>query len=175
MSFYNGVSMIKVSEWSEVDHVFSSDSCLSGVGAISAEGEYFHREFPDFVLQLCSHIAQLECFAVVVALKTWCNKWHGRKITIHCDNEAVCCVINSGKTRDNVLLSCLREITYIACTHEFELRAIHLSSAENRLADWLSRWHMDCSYRDRFLAEIGCLDYTDILVSDNAFKFENDW
>ena len=30
----------------------------------------------------------------------------------------------------------------------FELRAVHLTSKDNRVADYLSRWHLSATYRD---------------------------
>ena len=62
----------------------------------------------------------------MVAIKYWYCSWHGYKKTIYRDNEAVCHVINSGKNKDSVLLNCIREITYVACINEFQIRAVHL-------------------------------------------------
>ena len=51
--------------------------------------------------------------------------------------------INSGRMQDPILAACLRELWFLAASYEFELRAVHLSSAANRLADLLSRWHLN--------------------------------
>ncbi|XP_052778852.1 uncharacterized protein LOC128216331 [Mya arenaria] len=171
---YNGVSMMKTSQWSTVDQVFSSDACLSGCGAINQCGEFFHKTFPKCVLEACSNIAQFECISVVVALKLWSVKWQGLKISIFCDNQAVCSVLNSGRTKDPILQKCLREVAYLACSREFELRAVHLSSASNRLADLLSRWHLDRSYAELFAHEALLNGYTEINVDDSMFILEND-
>ena len=111
----------------------------------------------------------------MVAIKYWYCSWHGYKITIYCDNEAVCHVINSGKTKDSVLLNCLREIAYVACINEFQLRAVHLSSKENRLSDLLSRWHLNENNERLFYTESGWSPHDEIFISDHLFKFENQW
>ena len=172
VSVYNGVSMIKTSEWSSVDVVFSADACLTGCGAVCVP-EYFHKEFPEFVLRQGSSIVHLECLTLVVAIKTWCTRWKGLRISIFCDNEAVCSVINSGKARDPYLQSCMREIMFCACMYEFEIRAVHLSSSENRLADCLSRWHLDDNYRMSFLKAV--TDYRDIDIDDSLFMLSCTW
>ena len=106
MAIYNGVSMIKTSKWSAADKVFSTDSCLTGCGGI-CENEFFHRVFPNQLVGATNiTIVQLECITVMVAIKHWCGQCKGKKISIYCDNEAVCSVINSGKTKDMFLLDC---------------------------------------------------------------------
>ena len=91
----------------------------------------------------------------MVAIKLWAKNWTGLKITIFCDNEAVCSCISSGRTKDPLLLNCLREICYFASLYEFQLRALDLSSSANRLCDILSRWHLDSKYEQLFYQESG--------------------
>jgi hypothetical protein len=43
-------------------------------------------------------------------------------------------VLNSGFTKDEFMQCCLREICFIAATHEFEIRAKHIAGKENRIA-----------------------------------------
>ena len=52
-------------------------------------------------------------------------------------------MINSGKTKDALMGLFLRNIWLCTATQELELRAVHLAGEENRLADSLSRWHLD--------------------------------
>ena len=70
MPLYNGVSMIPWEEWSVPDSVMSSDACLVGCGAW-VEGQYFHAQFPDFILAHRPSINSLELLAIVVAIKLW--------------------------------------------------------------------------------------------------------
>jgi len=80
----------------------------------------------------------LEALAIIVALRLWSHQWRGLRIVVYCDNLSVVCSLNSGRVQDKLLASCLREIWFLAAVHEFEIRACHLSSSENRGADLLS-------------------------------------
>ena len=119
LPLYNGVSVIPTSPWSAPDEVFATDACLSGCGGLSST-EYFHSPFPSFVSSICSAIHHLELLTVMVAVHLWGQRWHGRRIQLFCDNEAVVSVINTGRTRDIVLATCLREIWLQSAQGEFE-------------------------------------------------------
>ena len=67
-----------------------------------------------------------------------------------CDNQAVCHVINTGKSKCTILQDCLREIAVLAACYEFQIRTVHISSECNRLSDHLSRWDLDISHRQKF-------------------------
>ena len=158
----------------KVDYVFSSDACLTGCGAVCSD-QFFHREFPQFLKTDKINIVHLECVTIVAATELWCTKWKGCKISIFCDNEAVCSVINSGKARDKYLLRCMRDLAFLCCTMEFEIRAVHLSSSANRLADLLSWWHLDHGNAQRFLDESGLKIDQEITVEDTAFVLNDIW
>ena len=85
-------------------------------------------------------------------------------------------VINTGKSRNIFHQSCLREICFVAAVHDFEIRAVHISSCDNRISDYLSRWHLDLFYSKEFYAKMKdsfCLK--EVTVSDDSFKFTHDW
>ena len=65
----------------------------------------------------------------------------GFRLLVYCNNAVVVSSLNSGCVQDSILAACLRELWFLAASHEFGLRAVHLSSGANRLADLLSRWH----------------------------------
>ena len=58
--------------------------------------------------------------------------------------------LTSGRVKDQSLTATSREIWYLAASHDFELRAVHLPGEENCTADLLSRWHIDSSFEKRF-------------------------
>jgi hypothetical protein len=92
-----------------------------------------------------------------------------------CDNMSVCIAVNTGKTRCVFLQKCLREICFIAATNEFEIRAEHLLSSDNRIADHLSRWHKHPSHEITFkqLTE-GC-SLKQWEVGSDCFHFLDAW
>lgn len=146
---YNGVSIIYTSVWSKPDEIFSTDACLTGCGGVFGS-QFFHQEFPDGILSEFTSIHHLECIAILVATRLWGSEWTGLRIRVYCDNEAIVTVLNSGKTKDPLLGRCLRNIWLCSSLHEFELTALHLPGVSNRAADYLSRWHCDPTYSQKF-------------------------
>ena len=69
------------------------------------------------------HIAHLKMLAVLVAIRIWKQKIRGVKFAMCCDNEAMVTVINSGRSRNQLLQTLLREIvyTYISSMCEMEI------------------------------------------------------
>ena len=139
---YNGVSFIPPAVWAEPDATFSTDSCLTGCGGICGL-EYFHAVFPPSIQRQQLPIHKLEMLALLVGVRVWGKKLQGMRLQIYCDNTAAVEVTNSSKTKDPFLASCLRELWLEISIYGFEMRAVHLPGEENRVADWLSRWHIN--------------------------------
>ena len=104
---YNGVSIIPPLVWDEPDVTFSTDSCLGGCGGICAF-EYFHAAFPESIRSLGLPIHKLEMLAVLIGVRIWGHRLEGLRLQIYCDNSAAVDVINSSKTKDPFLATCLR-------------------------------------------------------------------
>ncbi|CAC5391973.1 unnamed protein product [Mytilus coruscus] len=89
-----------------------------------------------------------------------------------CDNITSVTVINTDKSRDTFLQCCLRELCYIAAIYEFEIRAVHLAGTENRLPDYLSRWHTSDKFAALFYNAVSELELIqlkeDVRVSTRA-------
>ena len=100
-------------------------------------------------------IHSLEMLAVLVGVRFWGKYCVGGKVQIYCDNESVVQVLNTSRTRDPFLGSCLREIWLEVSNCGFELRAVHLPGVENRVADWLSRWDVHSKYQEYFYNFLG--------------------
>ena len=120
VQFYNGVSMIQELQWRKVDSVISTDACLTGLGGF-AEGEYFHCEVPEKFHSKEISINELECLAVMIAVKVWAAKLSGKKVLLHCDNESTVSVLNSGKAKHPLTQACLREVMFLAGLHSFSI------------------------------------------------------
>ena len=131
----NGVSLMLYEEWCLPDEICSSDSCLYGCGGFWL-GKYFHVSFPTKFKEMNFHKTILEMFTVVICLKLWGSNFKGKKIQMFCDNESICQVVNSGKTKVEILQDCLREIAFLAAIHEFQVKLVHLDSKSNRLSDY---------------------------------------
>ena len=161
-------------EWCRPDAIFSSDYSLQACGGF-CYGKYFHSKFPAKVTDRGYSINILEMLAIIVCLKLWGKFYVGKRIQIFCDNESVCHCLNSGKTHNEFLQSCLREVSFLAAIYEFQINAVHLSSSANRIADHLSRFYMNQTHRDQFFELTKEYVLEECVVSDNLFDFENDW
>lgn len=95
-----------------------------------------------------------EVLAILVAARLWGHLWQNLRILVHCDNAAVVSSLNSGRVQDPTLASCLRELWFLAASLEFQLLAVHLSSADNHLANLLSRWHLNPQFQEEFYVKI---------------------
>ncbi|MEW8547203.1 MAG: reverse transcriptase domain-containing protein, partial [Candidatus Thiodiazotropha sp.] len=174
LPIYNGISMMDVEDWSSPDEVLSCDACLTGCGAWF-EGNFFHCEFPSFIMNQNLHINALELLTIVVAVKIWGSALKGKKVVVNCDNSTSCRVLNTGFSRDCFLQSCLREICYFAAINEFQIKASLLSSSENRLADNLSRWTIKSRYSELFHEFVAGMTVTEHIVHESFFNFYHDW
>lgn len=174
LHIYNGVSMMMTEEWSKPDEIFSSDSCLTACGGFW-QGNYFHVQFPEKIKSKHYHINILEMLSIIICLRLWVCHFHGKRIKVFCDNSAVVTVINSGRTKCELLQSCLREIAFLSAVNECEIRAVWLDTKCNRLADHLSRWDSDKTHRDQFFELTSSYNLIEHKVEDILFEFINTW
>ena len=170
---YNGVSVIPSTLWSAPDGVFSTDACLTGCGGLTDQ-HFFHCVFPEEITVKFHSIHHLEAIAILIACRLWGSSWSGLRLIVQCDNEAVVSSLNSGRVQDPYLAICLRSIWLEAASNEFELRALHLSSSANRLADLLSRWHLQSSFKEQFHAATKSLTLHEVDVSPLLFSLSDD-
>jgi len=169
---FNGISLISLETWSSPDEIIASDACLLGCGATCGR-EFFHREFPEVIVQQLLHINALELLALVVAISLWGNKLNGKKLTVYCDNSATVWVINTGKTRDRVMQVLLRELCFVCATNNLEVFARHIPGVLNRVPDMLSRWAISAELRNKFINEELCNFNNSVRVDDSLFDIQS--
>lgn len=155
------------------DQVVASDASLVGAGGTWAIGKQFYRcEFPAEIKE-GSSICHLELWALIISLKLGSAELQGKAVVVHCDNQAVAELINSGRARDERLQCRLREVCYIAAVAEFEILAQFIPGVTNRLPDFLSRWTLGESYRRQFRMEAP--GFTCRTVRQSLFNYSHDW
>ena len=133
LSVYNGVSFFHHNT-SKIVHL---DACPYGLGAIFNSQVYalpLAQEYRHV------NIASLELLNILVALKVWHSQWAGLKVLIKCDNQAVVSVLNSGRSRDQVLAVYARNIFLWTSTFNIDLKVVHVPGKLNDVADLLSKW-----------------------------------
>ena len=152
---FNGVVMMPMQDWSRPDSVIAVDACSTGIGGICWEtNEVFHLQLPEEFLAKNLHINQLEALCVVIAVKLWHHRCSKKKILLYSDNMVTVQVFNAGKSHNAYLQECLREVAFLLCRQEAELRTVHVAGVENRVPDFLSRWHTKRSYEALFWHEM---------------------
>ena len=94
---------------------------------------------------------------------------------VFCDNLASVTVLNSGRSKDPFLLSCLRELCYISAAGEFQVRARHLEGKDNRIADLLSRWDQIVDPLNKLRELSPGVELVSTVITDSLFSFTHDW
>ena len=167
---YNGVSMMLYNEWGVPDEQIASDSCLTGGGACTSR-YFIHFEFPQWVIDRCKYINELECVTLVVAVAKWAHLFPRSRIQLNCDNQVTVVSINSGSSRNQVLQSCLRYLHKIMALENIDVKAVYLTSRQNRVCDLLSRWHLHPKYSRQFNEINSELGMREQQVSEVDFHF----
>ena len=98
-----------------------------------------HAEHPPISGAYDDHINVTEMWPVVVAMHRWCHLWKNKLVWLVTDNTQVEGGVNSGRSANPYSLFWLREIFWVAAFYNIHLRAIHIPSGDNRIADSLSR------------------------------------
>ena len=73
----------------------------------------------------------------------WGSQWAGSHILFFCDNAAVVQVVDTGKTRDPLLATCLRNIWMITAIYDIKISIKHIAGSKNIISDLLSRIYSD--------------------------------
>ena len=131
---YNGTTYYKVTEQ---DAQVRLDASLTGLGGIYSSLVYalpIPRGFHDY------SIIHLEILNILVACKIWASHWENKKIQIFCDNLAVVEILTSGRTRDETLVTCARNIWLLSALYNIHFTFSHIAGVQNTIADLLSRW-----------------------------------
>lgn len=171
---FNGVSVMRCIDTGMPGVEISSDSNLKACGAVSGN-EYFHSKFPEHIMQQTSHISQRELITVVATLKAFGHKLKGKKIHFHCDNQASVQCVNSGRTKDEFMQKCLREIVFLSAMGGYEVRMSYISTSDNGISDALSRWYDGMEHRRRFRRLTVGMNLKQIRLKSTHFQWSCVW
>ena len=120
-------------------------------------------------------INELEALTVMVGLKLWGHKIAGKRVLIQCDNNNTVQAINTGRSHSVFMQKILCEICFITAINDSQVRAVYLSSKDNRIADSLSRWMVHPKFRSKFFKITRGLNKERVHVPKQMFFFDNDW
>ena len=82
-------------------------------------------------------------FNIFLALRCWAKFWAHAAVIIHCDNMADVRVVQSGKSRDEFLSACLRNVWLILAVFDIDLQITHIQGANNTIVHALSRLYSE--------------------------------
>jgi hypothetical protein len=120
-----------------------TDACNTGFGAVW-EAQWLHGQWSESQLTEASRkvnlsMPYLEMLAVALALSTFGQHMRGLRITVRSDSETAVAAMHGGACRDPNLMRLIRTILWLAATHQFAIRCIHIAGKQNVAADCLSR------------------------------------
>ncbi len=78
----------------------------------------------------------------MMACMIWGPWWQDCRVVVHCDNQAVVCVVNSGYSKDKDMMHLLRCLFFIRAHWGLYLRAEHIPGEQNVVADAISRGNL---------------------------------
>ena len=179
---YNGVTMIKNQDAIKLtldqlldkpSTICVGDATLTGGGAWHGQ-QYWSRQLPNQLKDPTIPVHVKEFLVVIVSTRLWGDRWSGQVIQIFCDNDAVCDVVEGERPSDSRMLSLLREFKYWVCKYRFYPVLRKISSADNHIADHISRRHDDDSAQSVFTSNsLGPMRLVDI--PDKYFDLTAPW
>ena len=137
---FNGITYINKDPIPQ-GHTLHIDASLTGLGGVWNKEVYATPLFNVYQKDLT--IVHLEMLNLVIALKLWAGNWAHSTVKFYCDNSAVVQVVQTGRTRDDMLALCLRNIWLISATYDITVTIDHIRGKANNIADLLSRIYSD--------------------------------
>lgn len=178
---FNGVSCIPDELWSRPGLVFSSDASLVAAGAWAPAteehniNEYFTVQFPA-ALQCKAEVSinELEAVALLLGIRVWGGRCKGKRMLIRCDNQATVHILNTGRATNVFAQACMREVHFWCAKFDCQVRAFHLKSKLNTMADVLSRIH-EPGKREEFQILTRYMKTKEVRVPGHYFNFDSNW
>lgn len=186
LELFNGTCQINDS-FSPIYEVFT-DASNTGFGGWWDEKFFFghwapvkggcnHRADPPSLTELShSSINVKELWPVIEAIHRWGNLWKNCNILLHSDNTQVLAMVATGRSVNKQAMSLLRELFWQCAILNITIRAVHIPTAENLLADRLSRLPIDVFSSSTFGLPIEfnvcCINSGDGVLKEKVFASE---
>ena len=145
LSDWNGVRLLSVRSIACSKMVITSDASGNwGCGAFCTNNRWFQVQWPDSWSSV--HITVKELLPIVVACAVWGKAWKGMTVKVRCDNAAVVCIVNSGRSKDHRAMHLMRCLFFFLANYNMFIFAEHIPGKDNVAADSLSRDNL-CLFR----------------------------
>lgn len=144
---WNGVSIFleAIASPAKGMDLWTDSSGTIGFGGYH-RGEWFQGRWPSGIWNSTDStmsMAYLELFPIVVASVLWGRGWTGKRILMHCDNQATVAIIRKGRSKVHVINELMRKLTWTAAKCNFLIQSEFLPGRDNSIADSLSRFQME--------------------------------
>lgn len=139
LSDWNGRTFFYDEQWisNSCLHLYT-DACKTSFGGL-LHNFWFCDTFDNVDVPNRRSITFKELYAITMALTVWSPMLHSRNIILHCDNQSVVHIINSGRSKCKHIMSLMRYLFYVCSQFNIVLKSIHIAGAKNVAADALSR------------------------------------
>ena len=111
------------------------------------------------------HITVKELLPIIMAVAIWGKVWRGKTVRCVCDNAAVVTILNSGKSRNDLVMHLMRCLFFFLARFNVFLFAVHLLGRENIAADALS-----CDNLPLFLQQVQHAAQQPILIPEELIQ-----
>jgi hypothetical protein len=118
-----------------IDYEVYTDASLSGIGA-----RFENKVYAYPIEGRGENIAYWEALNVLVALRTWADKFMHKTVRVWCDNSAAVSIFQTSKGSDKILQAIARNIWLLSAIWDINLVCEHIPGEQNHVADLLSRW-----------------------------------
>jgi hypothetical protein len=88
---------------------------------------------------ILADITFLELFPVVISVHIWGIHLKNKRIMFNVDNQAVVAIINKKSSKSNRVMTLVRNLVLLSLQYNIMLKAEHIPSKINSIADALSR------------------------------------
>ena len=167
---YNGISMIVPTP--TVPHVISVDSCLTGCGAVFKD-QCYHHEYSERIANVGLSICHLEMLNCLLALRMWCTDLYGETVVLNSDSQVAINVLQNGRSRDEFMLHCARNVWMILALHQITLISEHVPGESLTMsADALSRCHLGGEFKERAIDLINRNRLTVMDITPDMFNLD---
>ena len=153
---FNGVSFCASEGSLPVTYCFTDATMLAG--AACWENDFLYATWAHDVPALaneCIYVKELA--AVHLAIQRWSHAWSNHYVILNVDNQGVLWSLRKGLVKNCIANDMVHDILWLAAIHNITLDVRYVASADNVLADTLSRLadHKNVVIAFSYLAQCG--------------------
>ena len=108
-----------------------------GCGAFTSDGSWFQLKLPESWKD--THITVKELLPIVISIAVWGRTWQGRTVARWSNNAAVVMIVNSGRSKAEVVMHVMRCLSFFLARWDVSLTCSHIPGVLNGATDALSR------------------------------------